>query len=779
MRAIATLVCVLGISSTAFAHEFYATRVPNRATATNAVGTVRPCITCHNNPDGGRGCVDGGGMAPCLNPFGMAFRANGFQWNETLALMDADGDGFTNGQELQDPEGTWSVGQPSPGIEEYVTRPGFDDDSPGLHDEDGDGYCWFGRDMDGSGDCLDPAENDGSLDCDDMMPLVNSGATELCTNTIDDDCNGLDTLNDPVCADVVDRDGDGICGMGTDLNGDQDCIDAGEDTGLVDCDDDAITVFPGNLENCADGLDNDCNGDVDDMDSMCTGEVDFDEDGYCPIGRDLDGDGDCLDPGEPEAGLDCNDTNPLVNPGQAELCMDGLDNDCDGSADFTDTDCAGFFDADMDGHCTAGVDLNGNGSCIDEGEDIEPFDCNDMDPLVSPSAAEVCTNDQDDDCDTDVSLADDDCAGYLDRDGDRYCFVGFDLNDDGDCADPGEEGGSFVDCNDDDIAITPVTDGEPTVEICTDMVDNNCDGSTDAFDPDCSEYRDRDGDGWCLIGRDMNADGDCSDADEQAGEGEPVDFDDFDSSVFPNAPENCFDGKDNDRNGDTDLDDAYCTRDTDADGDGWCPVGRDLNGDGDCLDEGENIGRSDCDDADPERNPDTEEVCTSLRDDDCDGDVGLLDTDCFRLLDRDGDGFCGEGIDDNGDGDCLDSAEDRFGMDCDDTDPMINVRAREVCDDGIDNDCDAAIDYDDPQCMCEDEMCDDGDPCTIDACGEDNRCMSTPDPACTDGGMTGDAGMEGGGGGGCGCATPGSGPNPSTALLVLLGVAWTIRRRRR
>ena len=69
-----------------------------------------------------------------------------------------------------------------------------------------------------------------------------------------------------------------------------------------------------------------------------------------------------------------------------------------------------------------------------------------------------------------------------DRDGDRYCFVGFDMNRDGDCADSGEEGGSFVDCNDDDAAISPVTDGDPTVEICTDEVDNNCDGSIDAFD---------------------------------------------------------------------------------------------------------------------------------------------------------------------------------------------------------------------------------------------------------------------------------------------------------
>ena len=30
-------------------------------------------------------------------------------------LWTSDGDGFTNGQELQDPDGTWSTGNPNPG----------------------------------------------------------------------------------------------------------------------------------------------------------------------------------------------------------------------------------------------------------------------------------------------------------------------------------------------------------------------------------------------------------------------------------------------------------------------------------------------------------------------------------------------------------------------------------------------------------------------------------------------------------------------------------------
>ncbi|HXF82188.1 MAG TPA: Calx-beta domain-containing protein [bacterium] len=44
-------------------------------------------------------------------------------WTATLANKDSDGDGFTNGEELQDPEGTWVMGQPNPGSALYVTNP--------------------------------------------------------------------------------------------------------------------------------------------------------------------------------------------------------------------------------------------------------------------------------------------------------------------------------------------------------------------------------------------------------------------------------------------------------------------------------------------------------------------------------------------------------------------------------------------------------------------------------------------------------------------------------
>ncbi|KAL4233040.1 hypothetical protein ACF0H5_007726 [Mactra antiquata] len=44
------------------------------------------------------------------NPFALAFRTNGLQWNATLCQQDSDGDGKTNGEELGDPNCIWTVG---------------------------------------------------------------------------------------------------------------------------------------------------------------------------------------------------------------------------------------------------------------------------------------------------------------------------------------------------------------------------------------------------------------------------------------------------------------------------------------------------------------------------------------------------------------------------------------------------------------------------------------------------------------------------------------------
>lgn len=93
-------------------------------------GTVFNCATCHISQFGGG----------ARNPFGNAVNARVNPgaptqfWGSELAALDSDGDGFTNGEELQDPNGTWTQGSPQPGDRSLVTHPGDPDSKPAQVD---------------------------------------------------------------------------------------------------------------------------------------------------------------------------------------------------------------------------------------------------------------------------------------------------------------------------------------------------------------------------------------------------------------------------------------------------------------------------------------------------------------------------------------------------------------------------------------------------------------------------------------------------------------------
>ncbi len=96
-----------------------------------------------------------------------------------------------------------------------------------------------------------------------------------------------------------------------------------------DCDDAEPGVHPGADEAC-DGLDNDCDGEVDESTAPQTCYVDGDGDGYGDAGTSMP----YLcepPPGCVGDGTDCDDTDPEVHPGAAETWCDGLDSDCDGA----------------------------------------------------------------------------------------------------------------------------------------------------------------------------------------------------------------------------------------------------------------------------------------------------------------------------------------------------------------------------------------------------------------------------------------------------------------
>jgi hypothetical protein len=94
--------------------------------------------------------------------------------------------------------------------------------------------------------------------------------------------------------------------------------------GGEDCDDTDPEVHRGAGENCGDGVDNDCDGVIDEDDDDCRLIGNF--------APDDDGDG-------YSQWLDCDDGDASVHPGAYENCLDGVDNDCDGAADWEDTEC--------------------------------------------------------------------------------------------------------------------------------------------------------------------------------------------------------------------------------------------------------------------------------------------------------------------------------------------------------------------------------------------------------------------------------------------------------
>lgn len=66
-----------------------------------------------------------------LNPFGASFRSNLMKWNSTFCTADADGDGYSNGEELGDPDCEWTIGaEAETDAWTIVSHPGFNDSIP-------------------------------------------------------------------------------------------------------------------------------------------------------------------------------------------------------------------------------------------------------------------------------------------------------------------------------------------------------------------------------------------------------------------------------------------------------------------------------------------------------------------------------------------------------------------------------------------------------------------------------------------------------------------------
>ncbi|MFL2952992.1 MAG: S8 family serine peptidase [Candidatus Thalassarchaeaceae archaeon] len=359
-------------------------------------------------------------------------------------VSDSDIDGLIDGDE----------------VEIFLTDPlNSDTDGDGLLD--GQEIAIYGSDP----LIFDP-DSDGDLyyhfdDCDDSDPGVNPGRPDI-LNGIDDDCDQMidEGYN------FTDRDGDGLKDWpefhihSTDYldhdtdddglsDGDEvliyftDPLIADEDSDadgrywFEDCDDSNPLISPDALE-YLDGIDNDCDNEVDedylDTDSDSDGLSDYEEFNLRftnPFHPDSDGDGlsdgheistsltDPLvfDKDEDADGFywfeDCDDQDANSSPVGVEI-LDKKDNDCDG---FSDEDFIDL-DSDVDGlsdydevhiHDTQPLDYDTDGDLMSDGdevllfetdpksfdsdEDMDGFywfdDCDDLDPEIRPDANEL------------------------------------------------------------------------------------------------------------------------------------------------------------------------------------------------------------------------------------------------------------------------------------------------------------------------------------------------------------------------------------------------------
>jgi len=419
-----------------------------------------------------------------------------------------------------------------------------------------------------------------------------------------------------------------------------------------------------------DGVDNDCNGSIDDGAVDATlWFADLDGDGY---GADADSVAGCDQPsGYTVAGGDCDDSEVAVNPNAVERC-NGVDDDCDGAVDGdAATDKLSWYaDGDGDGFGDGGAMRSA--CAAPAGHVADATDCDDTVASTHLGADETC-NGVDDDCD---GVADDGLGGsyYVDGDGDG--FGGGDAVALDACALPSGYAMGGGDCDDAAPSINP-----SATEVC-DGVDNSCDGRVDdaaAIDPS-AWYADADGDSF--------GDGAAKAMACSAPSGyvaDATDCDDAVTSTNPAAAETCNSVDDN-CNGAVDegLGGVYHV---DADGDGFgtdAPVALDA-----CVvPSGYATGGGDCDDTSAAVNPAATELCNSV-DDNCEGAVDeTVQTEYFVDADADAHG-------DVGSSQWACSAPTGFvasSDDCDDTNADLHPGAVEVDCNGVDDDCDGVVD---------------------------------------------------------------------------------------
>ncbi len=275
------------------------------------------------------------------------------QVKDRQSTVDNDGDGYPAATDCNDADASVNPGATETWYDGVDQDCAGDDD----YDADQDGFvpdAYVGLATGG-------VASSGALpggDCNDTDGTIRPGATEIWYDGVDQDCAGDDDYDQ-------DKDGyvpDAYVGLPTAGVSGSGGLSGG------DCDDTALGVHPGGVDNWYDGIDSDCAGNDDydqDGDGFHTDDttVTYGPTKYVPGSGVL-------------PGGDCSDTDATFYPGAPDDWYDGFDKNCDGHSDW---------DQDYDG--------------FDAIHGTEGSDCDDRDATVFPGGVELLGDSKDSDCD--------------------------------------------------------------------------------------------------------------------------------------------------------------------------------------------------------------------------------------------------------------------------------------------------------------------------------------------------------------------------------------------
>ncbi|RME22010.1 MAG: hypothetical protein D6806_13635, partial [Deltaproteobacteria bacterium] len=319
--------------------------------------------------------------------------------------------------------------------------------------------------------CVDGVcKGDSEADCDDGNPCT--------TDRCDDALGCLHVNNAAPCDDGNACTAGDRCQGGQCMGGEQVICDDGNACTTDTCDEQAGCLHENNNDPCDDG--DACTMQDTCSQGTCRGvPLDSDGDGFvaagCPGGNDCCDSGDESSPGCSQANAAQINPNAFEGSSSAGTCSDGIDNDCDGQVDSSDTGCQA---CNTNSDCDDGNPCNGDEQCAGgQCQSGTPPNCDDGNPCTAdscdPSIGCVSTPDDSATCShPDPCIVNDRCQ-------DGVC-VGDPEDQDNDGH--GNEACGGDDCDDQHADTYP---GAP--ELCGDGRDNNCNYLADENCAGCSQ----------------------------------------------------------------------------------------------------------------------------------------------------------------------------------------------------------------------------------------------------------------------------------------------------